>query len=65
MEYVRGGTLRELIDHRYKVLKTGFTEEEASMIMKYILEAVNYMHSKGIFHRDVKPGKVYIDAACS
>lgn len=56
MEYVRGGTLKQLIDHRYKVAKIGFTEEEASAIMKHILAAVNYMHFVGIFHRDLKPG---------
>ena len=60
MEYIRGGTLKQLIDDRYKDTKAGFTEAEASAIMKYIFIAVNYIHSAGISHRDLKPGIVIL-----
>ena len=56
MEYLRGGTLKELIHERYYVSRTGFTDEEASIILRYILEGISYIHSKGFFHRDLKPG---------
>lgn len=63
MEYVGGGTLKDLINYRYNTLKVGFSDEEVSIIMKNILEAVDYMHSKGIFHRDLKPGIQNITSA--
>ncbi len=32
------------------------TEEEASLVMKRLLEGVSYIHGKDIIHRDIKPG---------
>jgi serine/threonine protein kinase len=37
-----------------------FTDEEASQIMRCILKAVAYIHSKSIVHRDLKPGNLII-----
>lgn len=36
------------------VAKKFFTEKEAVPVVRQILEAVNYMHSKGVAHRDLK-----------
>ena len=31
--------------------------------MRQILEGVSYMHSMGVFHRDLKPQNILIDSA--
>ena len=67
IELWKGGTLQELIEvhTKFKRSKDGsnskiFTDEEASKIMKSILEGVSYLHSKGIVHRDLKPENILI-----
>jgi serine/threonine protein kinase len=55
MEMIKSGQLKEFIDMR-QAKKRPITDEEASVIMKNILSAVQYMHSKEIIHRDLKPG---------
>jgi len=50
MELVTGG---ELFD---KIVEKGqYTENEASIIVKKMLSAVEYLHNQGIAHRDLKP----------
>ena len=55
MEMIKGGQLKEFIDMR-RAKNKPIKDEEASVIMKSILDAVRYMHSKEIIHRDLKPG---------
>lgn len=50
LELLQGG---ELLDRIRK--KKSFTEPEASNIMLKLVNAVDFMHSKGIVHRDLKP----------
>ena len=50
MELCRGG---ELLDRIRK--KKNFTEPEASEIMWRLVQAVDYMHNRGVVHRDLKP----------
>ena len=36
------------------VEKGSYTEKDASMLIRQILEAVDYMHERGVVHRDLK-----------
>ncbi|KAF6029327.1 CaMKI [Bugula neritina] len=50
MELVTGGELFDMI-----VARGNYTEKDASSLISTILEAVDYMHTKGVVHRDLKP----------
>ena len=54
LEYLQGGELFDRIRQKKK-----FTEAEASSLMRKIVSAVAFMHSKGVVHRDIKP-EVYL-----
>uniref|UniRef100_A0AAY4BJQ0 Protein kinase domain-containing protein n=1 Tax=Denticeps clupeoides TaxID=299321 RepID=A0AAY4BJQ0_9TELE len=50
MQLVSGG---ELFD---RILDRGmYSEKDASLVIRQVLEAVNYLHENGIVHRDLKP----------
>lgn len=49
-ELLKGG---ELLDRIRK--KSKFTESEASAILRKLVSAVSFMHSRGVVHRDLKP----------
>ncbi|XP_028409650.1 ribosomal protein S6 kinase alpha-5-like isoform X2 [Dendronephthya gigantea] len=50
MEYLQGGELFDRIRQKKK-----FTEAEASVLIRKIVSAVAFMHSRGVVHRDIKP----------
>jgi tRNA A-37 threonylcarbamoyl transferase component Bud32 len=56
MAYLSGGTLTD------KIKRQGAMElDEVLRITKEIADALDYAHSKGIIHRDFKPGNVLLD----
>ena len=55
LEYIEGRTALELLDER-----GAFAEEEALGIILGAAEALRYLSSKGVVHRDVKPGNVMV-----
>ena len=59
MELIEGGNLKDLIIKRYLNNKNFlFRDSECALIMKGILEALNYLHKKNIIHRDIKPENI-------
>ena len=55
-ELITGGELYSYIAERQKL-----REEEAALVVYYLLEAVQYLHTRGIVHRDLKPENVLLD----
>ena len=53
MEYVEGLTLKEWLKNKH-------SREERRRIAKQITEAVGYVHSRGVVHRDLKPQNIII-----
>lgn len=59
MELCEGGDLHRYISqHRQK--KKYVKPESIVRIMAHVLAALNYSHSKGVIHRDIKPGNVFL-----
>ena len=55
MELLGGHDLREVIEKR---LIKGFDEKLA--IMEQVLDGLAFAHSRGVVHRDIKPGNVHV-----
>lgn len=55
MELVRGGDLFDRIVERGR-----YSEDSARAVMKRVLSAVSYLHSKDIIHRDLKPENILL-----
>ena len=53
MEYAKGGELSAYINYN-KVL----SEQEAKRIFIQLHDAVKYIHSKNVIHRDLKPNNI-------
>ncbi|MEP7326841.1 MAG: protein kinase [Gemmatimonadota bacterium] len=57
MPYVEGQTLRERLQRESQL-----PVEEALRLAREVSEALAHAHSKGIVHRDIKPGNVLMNA---
>ena len=61
MEYVEGITLKEWLQTKTTTkTKTGKKDADAIRIMVELLQAVAYIHSLGIAHRDLKPQNIML-----
>ena len=56
MDYIEGRTLDDYLAEKGKL-----GEEETVGLLKPVAAALDYAHSQGVVHRDVKPGNVMID----
>ncbi len=61
MELVQGETLKSLMRRRRKDRKE-ITLNEIVPILKQVANALDYAHSKGVLHRDVKPENIMVDS---
>jgi len=59
MPHVEGASLEEEIGHR-KQSRKPFTAEELRMLLGKLLDALDYLHGRGICHRDIKPGNILL-----
>jgi len=55
MELVTGGELFDRI-----VEKENYSERDAAVLIKKMVDALRYLHSKGIAHRDLKPENILL-----
>jgi len=60
LELCEGGELYDRIQQ-----KQFYPEHEAKLLCKNLLEAVAYIHSKGIMHRDLKPENILLASKVS
>ena len=67
MRFVRGDSLKEAIDRFHTVDKPGRDATERSFELRKLLgrfidvcNAIEYAHSRGVLHRDLKPGNVML-----
>lgn len=61
LEYCSQGDLYEAIRTGYGPLET----EHVRSFMLELVDAVSYMHSKGIYHRDIKPENIFLSESGS
>ncbi|MCA9038706.1 MAG: serine/threonine protein kinase [Planctomycetaceae bacterium] len=57
MEYVAGKTLDEILDE----YPSGMPLEKVSKWMEQICLGLNFLHDRGIVHRDMKPANLFIE----
>lgn len=61
MEYV-ASDLEKLLSHDKKEID--FDEDHVVYILYNLLCSLNFLHSSGIMHRDVKPANILVDSEC-
>jgi len=57
MDYMALGSIRDMIDSKDL---PGLTEPEIAYVCAYTLRGLNYLHSRGIVHRDVKAANILL-----
>ncbi|XP_075699895.1 serine/threonine-protein kinase PAK 6 [Rhinoderma darwinii] len=54
MEYVQGGALTDIVS------QTRLNEEQIATVCKSVLQALVYLHSQGVIHRDIKSDSILL-----
>ena len=60
MEFCNGGSLSQCLNKYKEIYHRPFTEEIVQHLMKQIINAVKYIHSQGIIHRDLKLDNILV-----
>lgn len=59
VDLIEGGSLKDFIIERYNNNEDFFIKDsESAIIMKGVLEGVDYLHKNNVMHRDIKPENI-------
>lgn len=59
-DYCNGGSLQNFIEE-HRGYPENFSEEEVKLYMRQIRNALEYLVSKNIYHRDIKPHNIFVN----
>ena len=60
MEYINGGSLTDCLKKYQQKYRKAFPEEIVQYLMRQIIDAIKYVHSKKVIHRDLKLDNIMV-----